>query len=139
MAAAAPTVTSVTARPRLKQITIIAPKVTCFTCRHSSNTVMAAGQGISPPGQAEHQDLAIADLAMDEALANVVGMGLFMGVLIAFGAQVQAVQITVVMAVIVTMLVLMGVHAVLMAMACMPVTEPGTFDLIQLLATPGAP
>ena len=48
-AATTPTDTIVTANPRLKLATITTPRVTSFNCRQISSTVMAAGQGISPP------------------------------------------------------------------------------------------
>ena len=48
-AAAAPTETSVIAKPMLKHSTSAAPSVNSFTWMQSSKTVMAAGQGIRPP------------------------------------------------------------------------------------------
>src|SRR5205814_1893586 len=48
-AATVPDSTIVSARPMLKHSTSVAPSVTFFSCRHSSSTVMAAGQGTSPP------------------------------------------------------------------------------------------
>ena len=49
MAAAAPTVTSVMARPIEKQATSTAPSVSSFSWRQIRRTVIAAGQGSRPP------------------------------------------------------------------------------------------
>lgn len=48
-AAAAPTVTSVIARPTGKNSTSAKPSVNFFNWRQSSRTVIAAGHGIRPP------------------------------------------------------------------------------------------
>ena len=49
-AAAAPTVTMVKASPKLNAATSAKPRVNCFTCMQTINTVKAAGQGNSPWG-----------------------------------------------------------------------------------------
>ncbi len=44
-----PVVTNVIANPILNPNTRVAPNVTFFSCKHKSNTVIVAGQGINPP------------------------------------------------------------------------------------------
>ena len=44
-----PVTTNVSAKPILNPNTSVAPSVTFFSCKHKSNTVIVAGQGINPP------------------------------------------------------------------------------------------
>ena len=49
--------------------------------------MIAAGQGTSPPGQPEHDDLTSGDFTVGEALTDIVGMSKLMRILITINRQ----------------------------------------------------
>jgi hypothetical protein len=73
----------------LKHSTSATPSVNCLSCRHSSNTVMAAGQGDPAAGQAEHQNLSGRHVTIGEAPPDVVGVRQFGGILAATAGDVD--------------------------------------------------
>ncbi len=76
----APEATSVSARPTLKPSTSVAPSENFFSCKQISSTVMDAGQGISPPGQAKQHDLPGRHLAAIKAPVDLLSMSPLMRV-----------------------------------------------------------
>lgn len=76
----------------LKHSTSATPSVNCLSCRHSSNTVMAAGQGDPAAGQAEHQNLSGRHVTIGEAPPDVVGVRQFGGILVSTAGDVDTWQ-----------------------------------------------
>nr|BFE89930.1 hypothetical protein GCM10020185_04660 [Pseudomonas brassicacearum subsp. brassicacearum] len=87
-----------------------------------------------PARQAEHDDLAGGDLPVGEALADIIGMRLFVGVLVTLQRQRQAFGfgMPVVMFVVVVMMIVIVIVIVMMVVVTLREPE-------HLLAAPGTP
>ena len=78
----------------LKHSTRTAPSATSFTCRQSKQHGDSCRAGDQPAREAEQDDLAGGDVAVAEALADVVGMRALMGILVALQRQLQPLQLS---------------------------------------------